>query len=200
MFPGLLPSRILKRSERSVELRRPSILRTWYSLCIVDSSKLWRKMIARRLVQAAHGCPRLEGAQRKVRKTGNCRTLDFAFSVAAKWFTVHPGRSWLPPADLFLMYFTEHVPSELAVGYVSSILHSPNPTILETDFGGLSPRIVLTPTTTWNQAVWFSSRMRNRRSQRFTFVVIRKFSLTCSFPFFPSCWANSGWVRRKRIW
>ena len=40
------------------------------------------------------------------------------------------------------------------------------------------------------------SRMRNRRSQRLTLVVIKRFSLTCSRPFSPSCWAISGWVSK----
>src|SRR5437660_3270985 len=39
-------------------------------------------------------------------------------------------------------------------------------------------------------------RIRNRRSQRLTLVVIRKFSFTCSRPFIPMRRANSGCVSR----
>lgn len=42
MLPGLLASLILSRKVLSVELRRPSMLRIWYSLCNVDSSKLMK--------------------------------------------------------------------------------------------------------------------------------------------------------------
>src|SRR5207302_1742189 len=40
------------------------------------------------------------------------------------------------------------------------------------------------------------SMIWNRMSQRLTLVVIRKFSLTCSRPFLPSCAAISGCVSR----
>src|ERR1700686_646702 len=44
-----------------------------------------------------------------------------------------------------------------------------------------------------------SSRMRKSKSQRFTLVVIRKFSLTCSRPLAPMRRAKSGCVSRYRI-